>query len=158
MLIKMIVLLKRGNTDESNPRYHVGGFKKVPNIINMVNVIKTTAPQDVETEIDHLLETYQSKKEITFQDIIDFHVRFERIHPYGDGRVGRMIMFKECLRNDILPFVVLDQDKTCYLRGLREYDRQPNYLIETCLHEQDIYENVCQQLLDFDLDNGQKLN
>lgn len=158
MLIKMNVILKRGTTDESNPRYNVGGYKKVPNIIGMVNVIKTTAPQDVETEIDYLLETYQSKKEITFQDIIDFHVRFERIHPYGDGngRVGRMIMFKECLRNDILPFVVLDQDKTFYLRGLREYDREPNDLIETCLHEQDIYENVCQQLLDFELDNVQK--
>ena len=154
MIIKMNVILKRGTSDENNPRYNVGGFKKVPNIIGLVNVIKTTPPENVEKEIDNLLECYASKKRITLHDIIDFHVRFERIHPFGDGngRVGRMIMFKECLKHDIVPFVVLDQDKTFYLRGLREYDRQPNYLIDTCLHEQDIYENVCQQLLNFDIE------
>lgn len=154
MMIDMNMLLKRNTTDENDPRYNVGGFKTVPNIIGLVNVIKTTPPEQVETELDVLLSDYMSKDQIALNDIVDFHVRFERIHPFGDGngRVGRMLMFKECLKNDIMPFIVLDQDKNFYLRGLKEYDNEPNYLVETCMHEQDIYENLSEQLLDFDLD------
>lgn len=86
-------------------------------------------------------------------DIIEFHVRFERIHPFGDGngRVGRIIMFKECLKNNILPFIVLDTDKPYYMRGLKEYKNDKMYLIDTIKNEQDIYEQVCNQLLDFEL-------
>lgn len=154
MFIEMNVILKRGTTDESNPRYNVDGFKKVPNIIGLVNVIKTTAPAEVNDELDKLLAEYQSIQEISLNNIIDFHVRFERIHPFGDGngRVGRMIMFKECLKNGIMPFVILDRDKAFYLRGLKEYNNQSNYLIDACFQAQDIYENICNQLLDFDLD------
>ncbi len=161
MFIEMNVILKRGTTDENNPRYNVGGFKKAPNIIGLVNVIKTTSPADVSIELDKLLAEYQSIQEVSLHDIIDFHVRFERIHPFGDGngRVGRMIMFKECLKNGIMPFVILDRDKVFYLRGLKEYNNQSNYLIETCFQEQDIYESVCNQLLDFSFEQtqGQKL-
>ena len=71
--------------------------------------------------------------------------------------MGRMIMFKECLKHGIVPFVVLDQDKTFYLRGLREYSRQQNYLIDTCLHEQDLYEDVCRQLLNFDIEESSQI-
>ena len=119
------------------------------NIIGIMNSIKTTDPEQVEEQLDCLLDDYAQKQAVTLLDIIDFHVRFERIQPFGDGngRVGRMLMFKECLKHDIMPFVIMDQDKDFYLRGLREYDRQPNYLIELCLHEQDIYEDVCKQLL-----------
>lgn len=154
MLIEMNVILKRGTTDESNPRYNVGGFKTVPNIIGLVNVIKTTPPADVEKELDTLFEKYHNIEQITAHDIINFHVCIERIHPFGDGngRVGRMIMYKECLKNGIAPFVILDRDKVFYLRGLKEYNEQPDFLIETCLQEQDVYIAMCNQLLDFKLD------
>lgn len=155
MMIEMNVLLKRNTSDEDDPRYNVGGFKVVPNIIGIVNVIKTSSPKDVENHIDELLDKYNSKKNITLEDIIDFHVRFERIHPFGDGngRVGRIIMFKECLKNNIMPFIILDDDKQYYLRGLKEYDSEKGYLTDTCLHAQDIYEKVCSELLDFDIND-----
>lgn len=159
MVIKMNVILKRGTSDEDNPRYNVGGFKIVPNMIGLLNAIQTIAPENVEKEMDSLLDGYLAKKEIALHDILEFHVRFERIHPLSDsnGIVGRMIMFKECLKHGIVPFVVLDQDKTFYLRGLREYNRHPNYLIDTCLHEQDIYEDVCWQLLNFDIEESSQI-
>ncbi len=99
------------------------------------------------------LEWYKSIENVTLEDIIEFHVRFERIHPFGDGngRVGRIIMFKECLKNNILPFIVLDTDKPYYMRGLKEYKNDKMYLIDTIKNEQDIYEQVCNQLLDFEL-------
>lgn len=151
MIIEMNKILKRNTTDEDNPRYNVGGFKVVPNIIGLVNVIKTSDPKDVEKDIDKLLTEYKSLKNITIEDIIDFHVKFERIHPFGDGngRVGRIIMFKECLKNNIMPFIILDSDKAYYMRGLKEYDTDPMFLIDTCKREQDIYENICNELLDF---------
>lgn len=155
MIIKMNMILKRNTSDEDDPRYNVGGFKIVPNIIGVVNVIKTTDPKDVEKDIDILLNEYNSKKEITLEDIIDFHYRFERIHPFGDGngRVGRIIMFKECLKNNIMPFIVLDADRPYYVRGLKEYENDKMYLIDTIKNEQDIYESVCKELLDFDIDD-----
>ncbi len=156
MLIEMNKILKRNTSDEENPRYNVGGFKIVPNIIGLVNVIKTTFPEDIEKEIDKLLSSYNSKKDITLEDIIDFHYRFERIHPFGDGngRVGRIIMFKECLKNDIMPFIVLDEDKPYYMRGLKEYENDKMFLIDTIKHEQDLYEKVCNELLNFDIEDN----
>ena len=153
MLIEMNVLLKRGTTDEDNSRYNVGGFKVVPNIMGTVNVIKTTPPENVEQELDELLEKYKTLEKVSIKDIIWFHVVFERIHPFGDGngRVGRVIMFKECLKNIIMPFIILDQDKEYYLRGLKEYDRDKKYLIDTILHAQDVYEDIANQLLDFEI-------
>ena len=123
MIIEMNKILKRNTSDEENPRYNVGEFKLVPNMIGVVNVINTTAPEDVEEEIEKLLNGYNSKINITLEDIIDFHFKLKRIHPFGDGngRVGRIIMFKECLRNNIMPFIVLDADKSYYMRGLKEY-------------------------------------
>ena len=131
MIIEMNKILKRNTSDEENPRYNVGEFKLVPNMIGVVNVINTTAPEDVEEEIEKLLNKYNSKINITLEDIIDFHFKFERIHPFGDGngRVGRIIMFKECLRNNIMPFIVLDADKSYYMRGLKEYENDKMFLI-----------------------------
>lgn len=153
MIIRMNVILKRNTSDEDNPRYNVGGFKIVPNIIGMVNVIKTSDPKDVKQHIDKLLSEYNSKTNITISDIIDFHVRFERIHPFGDGngRVGRMIMFKECLKNNVMPFIILDKDKSYYLRGLKEYDNEKGYLRDTCLNAQDAYAAMCSELLNFEI-------
>ena len=153
MIIEMNKILKRNTSDEDDPRYNVGGFKIVPNTIGVINEIKTTEPKNVEKEIDKLLNSYNLKKQVSIEDIIDFHFKFERIHPFGDGngRVGRMIMFKECLRNNIIPFIVLDDDKPYYLRGLKEFENDKMYLIDTIKHEQDIYEKICEELLDFDL-------
>ena len=131
MIIEMNKILKRNTSDEENPRYNVGEFKLVPNMIGVVNVINTTAPEDVEEEIEKLLNGYNSKINITLEDIIDFHFKLKRIHPFGDGngRVGRIIMFKECLRNTIMPFIVLDADKSYYMRGLKEYENDKMFLI-----------------------------
>ena len=153
MIIEMNKILKRGTSDEDNPRYNVGGFKVVPNTIGVVNTIETSSPETTEQDADSLLDDYSKLTQVTLEDIIDFHVKFERIHPFGDGngRVGRIIMFKECLKNNIMPFIILDQDKPYYIRGLKEYNRDKKYLINTILHSEDIYEKSCEQLLDFDI-------
>lgn len=152
-IIEMNKILKRNTTDEENPRYNVGGFKVVPNKIGLINIIDTSAPKDVEKDLDELLRWYKEIKHKTIEDIIEFHVRFERIHPFGDGngRVGRIIMFKECLKNSLMPFIVLDKDKPFYMRGLKEYKNDKMFLIDTIKNEQDIYEKVCVELLDFEL-------
>lgn len=153
MIIEMNKILKRGTSDEDNPRYNVGGFKVVSNTIGVVNMIETSSPETTEQDVDSLLDDYSKLTQVMLEDIIDFHVKFERIHPFGDGngRVGRIIMFKECLKNNIMPFIILDQDKPYYIRGLKEYNRDKKYLIDTILHSEDIYENICEQLLDFDI-------
>ena len=97
MIIEMNKFLKKGNSDESNHRYNVGEFKIHPNVIGLVNVIKTSKPGEVEKDIDMLISNYTKQSKITLEDIVEFHLRFERIHPFGDGngRIGRAIMFKE---------------------------------------------------------------
>lgn len=153
IIIEMNKILKRGTSDEDNPRYNVGGFKIVPNKIGLINVINTSSPKDTPKDIDNLLSWYNSLKNITLEDIIDFHYKFEKIHPFGDGngRVGRMIMFKECLKNDIMPFIILDSDKPIYLRGLKNYENDKMFLIDTIKHEQDLYEVAVNDMLDFDI-------
>ena len=155
MIIEMNKILKRNTTDEENPRYNVGGFKVVPNQIGLINVIDTSDPKNVENDLDELLDWYLKLDKITLEDIIEFHYKFERIHPFGDGngRVGRIIMFKECLRNNIMPFIVLDDDKPFYMRGLRNYKEDKIFLIDTIKHEQDLYESVATKMLDFDIED-----
>ncbi len=149
MIIDMNKILKRNTSDEENLRYNVGGFKVVPNRIGLINVIETSNPEDVDKDIDELLSNYNKIDKVTLEDIIDFHYKFEVIHPFadGNGRVGRMIMFKECLKNNIMPFIVFDNDKAFYLRGLKNYKSDKMFLIDTIKHEQDIYESVASQLL-----------
>ena len=155
MIINMNKILKRNTTDEENPRYNVGGFKIIPNKIGLINVIDTSAPEDVEKDIGNLLLEYKKIKNVTIEDIIDFHYKFELIHPFGDGngRVGRMIMFRECLRNNIMPFIVLDNDESFDLRRLKNYKNDKLFLIDTIKHEQDLYEDIVNEMLDFYL-NG----
>lgn len=157
-IIVMNKILKRGTSDEDNPRYNVGGFKIVPNKIGLINVIDTSSPKDVDSDMTILLDWYNSLSNVSLEDIMEFHVRFERIHPFGDGngRVGRMIMFKECLKNNIMPFIILDKDKPFYMRGLKEYKNDKMFLIDTIKNEQDIYEKVCDELLDFNLEKSEK--
>ena len=152
-IIEMHKILKKNTTDEENLRYNVGGFKVVPNKIGLINVVDTSKPEEVEKDIDNLLTWYKGLKNITIEDIIEFHVKFERIHPFadGNGRVGRIIMFKECLKNNIMPFIVLDNDKSYYIRGLKEYKTDKMFLIDTIKNEQDIYEKACEELLNFNL-------
>lgn len=147
-LITMNKILKRGTSFEDDPRYNVGGFKVKPNIIGVFNVVKTTPPEMVENEIEDLLLNYYQTESKTLHDIVDFHVQFERIHPFGDGngRVGRVLMFKECLTNGIMPFIILDSNRDYYIRGLREWDRDHAYLMDTIGNAQDFFDSVCQQL------------
>ncbi len=157
-IIVMNKILKRGTSDEDNPRYNVGGFKIVPNKIGLINVIDTSSPKDVDSDMTILLDWYNSLSNVSLEDIMEFHVRFERIHPFGGGNgcVGRMIMFKECLKNNIMPFIILDKDKPFYMRGLKEYKNDKMFLIDTIKNEQDIYEKICDELLDFNLEKNEK--
>ena len=157
-IIVMNKILKRGTSDEDNPRYNVGGFKIVPNKIGLINVIDTSSPKEVDSDMTILLDWYNSLSNVSLEDIIEFHVRFERIHPFGGGNgcVGRMIMFKECLKNNIMPFIILDKDKPFYMRGLKEYKNDKMFLIDTIKNEQDIYEKICDELLDFNLEKNEK--
>jgi hypothetical protein len=117
---------------------NVGEYKRLP---NEVGGIETTPPEEVHTQIKSLLKTYNAIKNKTLEDIIDFHCQFERIHPFqdGNGRVGRLIMFKECLANNIVPFIITDELKLFYYRGLSEWGKINGYLTDTCLTAQDHY-------------------
>ena len=129
MILEMHRILKKGTTDEDNTLFNVGGFKIAPNIIGAISETETTQPKNVELELNYLLKKYTQMEDITLEDIIEFHYNFEKIHPFadGNGRIGRIIMFKECLKNNIIPFIILDKNKNFYLRGLKEYKR--NYII-----------------------------
>ena len=131
-------ILKSSTSDSRKDWFQVGGYKSRPNV---VGDFKTTPPGRVAAEMGKLLEGYRGKENVCFQDVVEFHVRFERIHPFqdGNGRVGRLILFKECLKNDVLPFIIDHDHKLFYYRGLKEYDNEPGYLTDTCLSAQDTY-------------------
>lgn len=131
-------ILKNGMSDSRKDWFAVGDYKKLP---NEVGGMETTLPEEVSDQIKELLSEYNNKKEKTLEDILDFHVKFERIHPFqdGNGRVGRLIMFKECLRNKIVPFIIEDQLKMFYYRGLKEWNYGRGNLVDTCLTAQDKY-------------------
>lgn len=131
-------ILKTGTSDANKAWFAVGEYKKLP---NEVGGRETTLPEDVPTEIKKLLCEYNGKKDVTLEDIIEFHVRFERIHPFqdGNGRIGRLIMFKECLKHNIVPFIIEDRIKMFYYRGLAEWDSEKGYLTDTCLSSQDSF-------------------
>ena len=142
-IIKHIhLLLKNGTSDSQKEWFAVGDYKKRPNVIG--DMIETTHPSKVATETKKLLQAYRENSNITFEDIIDFHYKFEKIHPFqdGNGRVGRLIMFKECLKYDIPPFIIEDKSQDYYKRGLKEYTVEKGYLIETCRAAQDLYKEL----------------
>ena len=130
--------LKNGTSDSRKDWFAVGEYKKIP---NEVGGMDTALPEEVADKMKTLLKEYNVIKEKTLEDILDFHVKFERIHPFqdGNGRVGRLIMFKECLKHNIVPFIIEDNQKLFYYRGLKEWDNEKGYLKDTCLTAQDKY-------------------
>lgn len=136
-LIKHLhLILKSGTSDERKDWFRVGDYKKIP---NEVGGSDTTLPENVHNEMKSLLKEYNALKSPSFEDILDFHQRFEAIHPLqdGNGRVGRLIMFRECLRLGYVPFIITDDLKMFYYRGLKNWPEIKGYLIDTCLSAQD---------------------
>lgn len=129
-------ILKSGTTDSQKSWFRVGDYKRLE---NEVGGSETTKPAEVAAAMKALLKKYNSKTKITLDDILDFHVRFESIHPFqdGNGRVGRLIMFKECLKHNIVPFIITDGMKMFYYRGLKNWKSERGYLRDTCLTGQD---------------------
>ena len=141
MIKQLHGLLKSGTSDASKPWFVVGGYKRLP---NEVGGLETVPPETVGAAIRALLKEYKAKKTVDLADILDFHQRFELIHPFqdGNGRVGRLVMFKECLKNGIVPFIITDELKMFYYRGLHEWPQVPGYLTDTCLTAQDNYKRL----------------
>ena len=132
------LILKSGTSDSRKDRFAVGDYKTMT---NEVGGMATALPEEVADKMKVLLTEYNRKEEKTFEDILDFHVKFERIHPFqnGNGRVGRLIMFKECLKYNIVPFIIEDNLKIFYYRGLKEWNNEKGYLTDICLTAQDKY-------------------
>ncbi len=131
-------ILKSGTSDAAKPWFRLGDWKK---LANEVGGMKTTMPQDVDSEMNKLNDWYSKLPTIEFENVIEYHYCFEQIHPFqdGNGRVGRLIMFRECLRNNIIPFIIDEQYKQFYYRGLKEFGTAREYLLDTCLSVQDTY-------------------
>jgi len=142
-------MLKTGTQGSRASWFAVGSYKRLP---NEVGGRETTAPEDVAAEMKELLRSYNANRSHSLDDLLDFHVRFERIHPFqdGNGRVGRLLLFKECLRNGIIPFIITDELKMFYYRGLSEWPATPGYLRDTCLTAQDHYAALLEY---FDINN-----
>ena len=130
------MVLKSGTSDATQPWFKVGDYKLLP---NEVGDKETIDPKQVKVEMKKLLDKYNQKDSHTFEEIVEFHVNFERIHPFqdGNGRVGRLIAFKECLKNGIVPFIISDNKKEFYYRGLNNWNHERGWLIDTCLDAQD---------------------
>lgn len=132
------LILKSGTSDSKKDWFAVGDYKRLP---NEVGGMETTLPENVSAEVKSLLNVYNAIKNKSFDDLLDFHHRFEQIHPFqdGNGRVGRLILFKECLANGIVPFIITDELKMFYYRGLQNWLNIQGYLRDTCLTAQDQY-------------------
>ncbi len=136
--------LKNGTNDARKEWFTVGGYKKLP---NEVGGKATTLPVDVGKVMKKLLDWYHGIEVVSLEDILEFHYRFECIHPFqdGNGRIGRLIMFRECLKHGIVPFIIEDRYKAFYYRGLSEYDKEEGWLMDTCLTMQDDYREVIER-------------
>ena len=134
-------ILKQSTKDSTLSWFAVGDYKKRPNV---VGGRETAKPKDVPVRMKALLDDYAALPTVTVNDIIRFHCNFERIHPFqdGNGRVGRLVALKECLRYGIVPFIIEDSKKMFYYRGLSEWEQEPGYLTDTCLDGQDTFRKL----------------
>ena len=136
-LIKQLhAMLKNGTSDSRKDWFVVGDYKKLP---NEVGGKVTALPNEVPAKMKELVAAYNAKKERTFDELLDFHYRFECLHPFqdGNGRIGRLLLFKECLRYNIVPFIIDEESKLFYYRGLKEWQNERGFLRDTCLAAQD---------------------
>lgn len=134
-------LLKKNTSDSQKDWFAIGEYKRLP---NEMDGIETSLPENVHRDIAALLKSYNTIKKPSFEDILNFHVEFEAIHPFqdGNGRIGRLIMFKECLANGYVPFIITDELKMFYYRGLHEWNHISGYLTDTCLTAQDNFKDL----------------
>lgn len=141
MIRHLHFILKNGTSDSLEDWFNVGGYKKLP---NEVGGLETTSPERVPIEMRQLIRRYRARKVLDLHDLLEFHYAFERIHPFqdGNGRVGRLILFKECLRLNIIPFIIDEDLKMFYYRGLKEWRNEPGFLTDTCLLAQDKFKKV----------------
>ena len=141
---RLHLMLKTGTKDATREWFAVGDYKQLP---NEVGGVMTTEPEKVAESMADLLDWYEAQDQMGIGDILEFHWRFERIHPFqdGNGRIGRLIMLKECLKHNVVPFIITDDIKTFYYRGLAEYRREPGYLEGTALSAQDNFKKLLQQ-------------
>ncbi len=141
MIRQLHLILKSGTSDSRKGWFAAGAYKRLP---NEIGGRRTAAPEDVPARMKDLLAGYGDLPAVTLDDLLDFHYRFESIHPFqdGNGRVGRLILFKECLRHGIVPFIIGDDMKAYYYRGLREWEHERGYLRDTCLAAQDRFKAI----------------
>lgn len=143
---KLHAMLKANTSDSRLEWFNVGDYKQRS---NMAGNSKTAPPSKVKKEMRQLLSEYHQKDDIVIDDIIEFHYHFEKIHPFqdGNGRVGRLIIFKECLKYNIVPFIIDERHKLFYYRGLKEFENEKGYLMDTCLSAQDIYKEMLEYFM-----------